>query len=64
MVQIALSQKKDFEVTANKAHKLLESLKKYQNFKADHIRQSVSAIKFKTTMKILLVVLNSPMQPF
>ena len=42
MKNLILSQKTTFEVTANKAHKLLENLRKYEGYKSANIRESYS----------------------
>mgnify|MGYP003439206561 FL=1 len=45
MTNLTLSKKTAFEVTANKAHKLLESLKKYEAFKTSSIKDTSYAMK-------------------
>ena len=46
MTNLTLSNKKTFEVTANKAHKLLENLKKYEAFKTSSIKDTSYSMKF------------------
>ena len=46
MTSLNLSEKTAFEVTANKAHKLLESLKKYETFKISNIKDIFGNIKY------------------
>ena len=46
MTNLTLSKKTAFEVTANKAHKLLESLKKYETFKTSNIKDTSYSMKF------------------
>ena len=45
MINLALSSKTTFKVTANKAHKLLASLKKYEQYKSSSIRESAQFAK-------------------
>lgn len=46
MTNLTLSTKTTFKVTANKAHKLLESLKKYETFKTSNIKDTSYSMKF------------------
>ncbi|RXJ96060.1 hypothetical protein CRU94_05470 [Arcobacter sp. AHV-9/2010] len=46
MTNLTLSKKTAFEVTANKAHKLLESLKKYETFKTSNMKDTSYSMKF------------------
>ena len=46
MTNLTLSNKTAFEVTANKAHKLLESLKKYEPFKSANVKDVFGNIKY------------------
>ncbi len=45
MQNLILSKKTSFEVTANKAHKLLENLRKYESFKANNLRDTSYSLK-------------------
>ena len=44
MTNLTLSTKTDFEVTANKAHKLLASLKRYEQYKSNNIRDDANRL--------------------
>lgn len=46
MTNLTLSNKTAFEVTANKAHKLLESLKKYEPYKSANVKDVFGNIKY------------------
>jgi len=46
MTNLSLSNKTTFEVTANKAHKLLASLKKYESFKSSNIKETLNSMKY------------------